>query len=209
MSEQEGISLVGGDLSSSDRDIFINVTLSGLVEKTKIKTRADFSKGQLLCVTGPLGDSGAGLKSLLTGKVEPALRDKHIRPKAYHQEGQWLAQQEGVFGMMDLSDGLLSDLQRLSGGFEIDLESLPLSENLKEACTRNNWSAEELALSSGEDYVLFFSCLESEYESLKQQYHKHFSSEIYKIGRTSSHHGVRFFRLGEPVEISYKAFSHF
>jgi len=77
-------------------------------------------------------------------------------------EGLRLAATPGVHAMMDISDGIGSDLQHIleaSGvGAEIDLPSLPLSPVLQRVCARLGWDAAALAAGGGEDYELLFTC---------------------------------------------------
>lgn len=213
LAEREGVSLVGGDISSSETDIFINITLMGLVEKTKIKKRSQFKEGELLCVTGNLGDSAAGLRCLQEkkeGALEDVLKERHFRPMSFHNQGQWLSQQKSVEGMMDLSDGLVSDLQRLDCGFEVEFSKVPLSQEFKEICHKYSWSPKELALSGGEDYALMFSCKESSFDSLQKSYFKKFQESIFCIGKYLPKNKKSVFKdNGTLITESLEAFKHF
>ena len=82
-------------------------------------------------------------------------------PEPRVAEGIALAGCEGVHAMMDISDGIASDLRHIleaSGvGAEIDIQKLPLSAQLCRVCEKEGWDAEELALEGGEDYELLFT----------------------------------------------------
>ena len=73
-----------------------------------------------------------------------------------------LAATPGVNAMMDISDGIASDLRHIlkaSGtGARIDVRSLPLSAELRRVCARRGWDPAELAAGGGEDYELLFTC---------------------------------------------------
>ena len=158
--------LLGGDTTASPDRICINVTVLGECPAGTAKKRSDARPGDLVCVTGTLGDSAGGLRAILTGAERDAdvqtLIDRHYLPLPRVAEGLALAAVPGVHAMMDLSDGLGSDLGhilRASGvGARIDRQALPLSPALRRVCARLGWDAVQLAVSGGEDYELLFTC---------------------------------------------------
>jgi thiamine-monophosphate kinase len=117
-------------------------------------------------VTGTLGDSAAGLKVILENggmfEEEKILRERHYRPVPRIDEGVILAATPGVNAMMDISDGIASDLRHImeesSVGARVDVRSLPLSAELRAVCARRGWDPAELAAGGGEDYELLFTC---------------------------------------------------
>lgn len=160
-----GAALLGGDATASPDRICINVTVLGECPEGAARTRDAAREGDLVCVTGSLGDSAGGLKAILAGLERDAdvqaLIDRHYLPVPRVEEGLKLAACPGVHAMMDLSDGLGSDLKHIleaSGtGAEIDPAALPLSPALQRVCTRQGWDAVRLAVSGGEDYELLFT----------------------------------------------------
>ncbi len=167
ISEKYGCPLLGGDTTSSPDRICINVTVLGQCAQGQSKKRCDAQTGDLVCVTGPLGDSGAGLQIILDGQkkncpVSQALIKKHYMPEPRVAEGLQLSMLEGVHAMMDISDGIGSDLRHIlkaSGkGARIDCTAIPLSEELKSYCAATGCDPLELAISAGEDYELLFTC---------------------------------------------------
>jgi thiamine-monophosphate kinase len=132
---QHGVSIVGGETTRGPL-IVISVALSGTVAKKSCARRSEARQGDLIYVTGKLGGSLAG---------------HHLTFQPRLAEAQWLCQQGFVHAMMDLSDGLASDLPRLaraSGlGFELEESSLPVNVG----CTPSQ------ALTDGEDYELLFT----------------------------------------------------
>ena len=157
--------LLGGDTTSSQAGICINVTVVGECERGRARLRSAAVAGDLICVTGPLGDSGGGLKVVLQKKARTAaagaLVARHYRPEPRIREGLALAATPGVHAMMDISDGIASDLRHIlkaSGvGAEVRTADIPLSANLLQVCALYGWDATELALSGGEDYELLFT----------------------------------------------------
>jgi len=161
ISLEAGAPLLGGDTTSSDR-LCINVTVLGEIISGKAKLRSTAMPGDLICVTGTLGDSAAGLNLILEGLPRiPSLISKHYRPVPRLREGQTLAALEEVHAMMDISDGIASDLRHIlnaSGvGATIGTATLPLSQALIGVCNKYGWDPVRLALCGGEDYELLFT----------------------------------------------------
>jgi len=139
----------------------------GEVEKKRAITRSGARPGDLLFVTGTLGDSAAGLE-LLKARVKGQgargkgdankLIQKHLIPMPRIAEGRRLS--GFASAMIDVSDGLSSDLGHLcaqsGAGAEVFIDQLPLSKELRTARTLKQPS-EEYALSGGEDYELLFT----------------------------------------------------
>jgi thiamine-monophosphate kinase len=149
-----GVSIVGGETSSTRGPIVISVSVVGFVEKNRWVSRNNGKAGDNLFVTGRLGG---------------ATREKHLRFVPRIEESRWLTQNFSVHAMMDLSDGLGVDLPRLAKaskvGFKIDRESLPLAPG---ATTDN-------AISNGEDYELLFAISPREGDRLQRNWRKRFS----------------------------------
>jgi len=126
------VTIAGGEMSRQPRGIAVSVALTGSLAGRHVP-RSGGSPGDLLFVTGELGGSSAG---------------HHLDFFPRLKEGQWLAATGGASAMMDLSDGLGSDLPRLaraSGcGFHVELEAIPLRKG----------SGIKAALTDGEDYEL-------------------------------------------------------
>ena len=172
LSERFDCPLLGGDTTASPDRICINVTVLGACEAGRSRKRSAAQPGDLVCVTGPLGDSAAGLRVVLervgrnnradTPDDEAVLVERHYRPMPRVTEGIMLASTPGVNAMMDISDGIGSDLRHIleeSGkGARVDVRSLPLSAELRAVCARRGWDPVEPALDGGEDYELLFTC---------------------------------------------------
>lgn len=152
--------LAGGDTTRRD-DILINVTVIGEIANGQAIGRSGAKPGDQLFVTGTLGEAEVGLKMLrrprgFAGPKNAALAvRKHLYPEPRLAIGQWLARNRLASAMMDLSDGLSSDLPRLcqaSGvGAKIVAEQLPVSSLVADQ------EALSLALNGGDDYELLFA----------------------------------------------------
>jgi thiamine-monophosphate kinase len=129
-----GIAIAGGETSRSPGPVFISVALTGEVERARCVTRSGGKPGDALFVTGRLGGS-------ITGK--------HLDFIPRIREARWLTEHFHLHAMMDLSDGLGTDLPRLARaskcGFE--LGNIPCSPGV----------SREAALNDGEDFELLFA----------------------------------------------------
>jgi thiamine-monophosphate kinase len=150
--------LAGGDTTRSQR-ILISVTVIGEIRDGQEVQRSGASPGELLFVSGTLGEAEHGLQLLRKsrGKVSSeilALR-KHLYPEPRVELGRWLAKRKLATAMMDVSDGLSNDLPRLcaaSGvGAIFDPDKLPLPRGVDREFAR------QLALHGGDDYELLFT----------------------------------------------------
>ncbi|MDY2706486.1 MAG: thiamine-phosphate kinase [Candidatus Cryptobacteroides sp.] len=168
--------LLGGDTTSSPDGLCIDVTVLGSAPAGHSVKRSGALDGDLVCVSGYLGDSGAGLK-LLLGSAHSASRacagvgdggsagayliGKHCRPVPRVEAGLALASISGVHSMMDISDGIASDLRHIlrASGLSalVECASLPFSKELLAVSKLHDWDPLELALTSGEDYELLFT----------------------------------------------------
>ena len=158
-----GVNLVGGETSRSPGPVFVSVALTGKVERERLVVRSGGKIGDRLYVTGRLGGS---------------LQGKHLSFDPRLAESRWLTQNFRLHAMIDLSDGLGSDLPRLakaSGtGFEIDLSALP----------KNAGFSAEQALADGEDYELLFAVSDEDGAKLEQDWIKAFPElPLTRIGR--------------------------
>ncbi len=164
------VRLVGGDTSSSRQGLFLSITLTGTTRPGRALLRSGARAGDLLYVTGTLGDSHAGLSLMTTHRrFRRRLRlsevrfllGRHHRPTARVAEGQWLASQGFATAAIDLSDGLSGDVRHIceeSGvGVIIDAASLPLSPACLAFAQAARLTPERLALTGGEDYELLFT----------------------------------------------------
>ncbi len=175
ISRRFGVALLGGDTTASPDRICLNVAVLGECPSGAARLRSAAQDGDLVCVTGCLGDSAGGLKAILEDVERDAdvqaLIDRHYLPLPRVEEGLRLAATPGVHAMMDISDGIGSDLKHIleaSGlGAVIDVPSLPLSPALQRVCARQGWDAAALAIGGGEDYELLFTCTPEAERSLE------------------------------------------
>ena len=209
ISKQWSVPLLGGDTTGSLRDVAINVGVMGRVESGRALLRSGARVGDTIFVTGPLGDSGAGLKAMLecterTDEVE-YLISRHHCPTPRLSEGRVLAATGLVGAMMDISDGIASDLRhilRASGvGAVVDLDLLPVSAQLEHVCSAERWDKFTLAASAGEDFELLFTA-PAEIATLVD-------FPLYPIGRIVEGEGLEWRLGGAPIAFDKQGFTHF
>jgi len=163
-----GVSLIGGDTSASRHGLFVSVTLTGYVVPKRILRRDGARIGDIVYVTGTLGDSLAGLQILKTRlRKGISRRDiryliaRHHRPTPRIQAGQFLVARGLATAAIDVSDGLSGDLVHLceqsAVGVEIDAAALPLSRACRAYAVATKTDPIQLALRGGEDYELLFT----------------------------------------------------
>jgi len=218
ISDKYATSLYGGDTTKSVKHLAINVCAIGKCPKGEAKLRRKAQSGDLICVTGNLGDSAGGLQAMLNKVATSAdveyLLQRHHLPEPRIKEGQALLGFAGVHAMMDISDGIASDLQHILKASEktalIELEKLPLSEPLKRVSNLQGWSTEELATGGGEDYELLFTLASGKLNDLQQMFNRQFGKTVYPIGAIEEGNPeIQWYRNGQKIVFSKAGFNHF
>ncbi|MCB1663267.1 MAG: thiamine-phosphate kinase [Pseudomonadales bacterium] len=203
--------LIGGDTTRGPLTISIQVL--GYVPSAQALCRDGAKVGDLIYVTGSLGDAAGGLR-LLQNK-ESSLQDDYLqtrflRPQARLKFGQCL---RGLaHAAIDISDGLLADIghitKRSGVGARVELARLPLSVQLK--AVFGSERAIEMALSGGDDYELCF-CVAPTQADKVAELAKQLGLAITCIGCVEAEPGIRLYNAqGEPVDSALAAgYQHF
>ena len=145
---QHGVAIVGGETTTNPGQILISIALLGTVPREKVITRRGAKVGDAIFVTGELGGSLAG---------------KHLDFEPRLAEARWLASHFSIHAMMDLSDGLASDLphilQASKVGAEILKSALPVTRAAKLRARENSTAKTAFlaAMTDGEDFELLFT----------------------------------------------------
>lgn len=155
--------LAGGDTTRRE-EILINVTVVGEVRTGRVIRRSGARAGDILLVSGRLGEAELGLQMLKRSKGHGDRRNpltrKHLYPEPRVALGQWLTDTRLASSMMDLSDGLSSDLPRLcvaSGvGARVEMTKLPMVR-ASNYLPKGGRSLIHHALHGGDDYELLFT----------------------------------------------------
>jgi thiamine-monophosphate kinase len=210
LAAETGVTICGGDLTAAD-ELFVVVTVVGYAEsEDALTTRAGARAGELVGVTGSLGGAGAGLILLerkehgLPVDVGENLIERQRRPSPRLDGGRALAR-AGVTAMIDVSDGLASDAQRIAEEsgvtLEIELARLPLDEGVDAVAQASGSTGTKLAASAGEDYELLFTAVPAAKEEIEQAALA-VATPIAWIGRTVEGAGVRLLdESGAPLAL--------
>lgn len=209
ISRQFDVPLLGGDTTSSLRDIAVNVGVLGRCPSGRRLMRNGAKVGETIYVTGPLGDSAGGLQAILKGieRTDDVTRliCRHKRPIPRIEAGRILMESGKAGAMMDISDGIGSDLRHImkaSGvGAVIDLERLPLSPELVSVCKEQGWDIYEMATSGGEDFELMFTApagLENKLDIA-----------VYPIGKIVPGNELSWRFSNEPMDRDFDGYKHF
>ena len=209
------VCLVGGNLSES-RTVFISMTALGEVSRDDIVLRSGAAEDDDIYVTGTLGDSALGLRILST---DPGIGggegfvSRHLEPTPRLAVGLMVAKRGVASSMIDVSDGLFRDLEKLTSkrglGAEVSLADIPLSSGFLSLSGSLAEDAYRLAVSGGEDYELLFpSSVED--RAAVEEISRLCGVAISKIGSVTGGRRVRFFdEGGEEVFYDTGGFEHF
>lgn len=194
------ISTIGGNISRTAGPIVIDVTAIGSCKQADLTLRSGARAGDCVVVTGGPGWSALGLA--LSGSPEAERLDRsdlflsaHRRPTPRCNEGRIAAGTGLARAMIDVSDGVLSDLghicQQSRLGAEIDVNALPLNERFVDTAARLELDAVELVLAGGEDYELLMSVDPSHVHSLADKFADRNLAPIHVIGVFTQAQGIR------------------
>lgn len=222
--EEYNIDLVGGDTTSSKTGLIISVSAIGNVLKNKLTLRKTAKKNDIICVSGDLGRSYIGLQILEREKsvfltnpeMQPELSnysdliEKQLKPKARKDLIEKLSEFNIIpNSMIDISDGLASDLIHLSVqsnlGVKIYEEKLPILKSTILTANELNLNPTTCALNGGEDYELLFSVNEKDYNMLKDN-----DIDITSIGYFTSNKKCNLVsKEGETISLKAQGWKHF
>ena len=159
--------LVGGDTNASPDKLMIDITLLGEVDPDHLLKRSGTQVGDSIFVTGTLGDSALGFFALERDNNlnEPlsinTLTLRHISPYPRIKEGKVIAENHLASAMIDISDGLLADLNQILTlnklGATVWTSQIPLSNDFKQFQIKQEHNKLDFALKGGEDYELLFT----------------------------------------------------
>lgn len=213
--EEFKAALIGGNLSASDK-LFLDITILGEVEPHIMVKRIGARPGDIIYVSGTVGDSALGLRILKRGRKnekEGYLISRYISPQPRLALGRELAQLSLPTSMIDISDGVILDLERITVehglGADIYAERIPLSSDYRAGISGFAQNPYELALSGGEDYELLFTSPQEKREDIKGVSLK-LDVKITEIGCITDEPPLRVLdSYGRGIEIEHRGFIHF
>ena len=212
--------IIGGNLSSTERDLIIDITLMGEAPANKFLTRSGARPGDRIYVTGVPGMSGAGFTVIEQyGKNYPPefseLIRAHLEPMPRVATGKRLAESGVVTAMIDISDGIASDLNHICTqshvGALLNQVQFPHISHVKKIESIVGKPFHELALNSGEDYELLFTVKKDADLSVLESIAKETNIRITEIGVIQSQADgfSMLMATGEHVQVQPKGWDHF
>ena len=197
--DQFGVNLIGGDTTQSPH-LTLSVTALGWVDIGQAIPRSGAKLGDLICVSGTVGDAAFALQHL-----GHPLQKRLDYPTPRCQLGAAL---KGLaHSMIDVSDGLAQDLGHIlkasQVGAKLQLENLPISPTLQTLDDAQKW---QYALAGGDDYELCFTLSSQNYEKLLQ---KQLDVSISMIGTIQQQHGLTFEKDGVDHSLQFNGYQHF
>ena len=180
LSEAFGVTLAGGDTTRSAAGITINVTAIGRIADAHIKRRSGARPGDAILAAAA-----------------------HRNPLPQVAEGIWLGARSEVHAMMDLSDGLASDIRHImerSGvGAAIDIGRIPLAQG----------ADVETAACGGEDYKLLLTADAAAADRLAADFRARFGTPLHPVGRITGSGKLEWLENGRPRALDWHGFTHY
>lgn len=220
MADAAGCALIGGDTVSTAGPLTLSITAFGTVPAGRMVKRSGAKPGDVVLVSGSIGDGALGLKAhgpdkpdwvaALGPQDRAFLSDRYLHPQPRCALAEAL--QRHASAAMDISDGLVGDLAKLlkasHAGAEIDLDAVPLSPAARAALMAAPALA-ELAWTGGDDYEILCTASEREYPALMAAAEE-IRLPLTPIGRVTSEAGTVTYReQGGLRSFAQGSFSHF
>lgn len=157
--------------------------------------------GDIIAVTGKLGTSSEGLVDIMFGDLDTVAAKHHRVAQARIAEGVWLGGRTEVHAMMDISDGIASDIKHIMElskvGAEIELSTIPTDYDIRYATT------------GGEDYELLLTVDAASFDRVAEALKEATGTMLTAIGRITDSEELQWLEDGAPATVDLKGFTHF
>jgi thiamine-monophosphate kinase len=207
------VQLAGGTVN--DGPLAITVNIYGQLPAQQALRRDKATIGDLIFITGTLGDAGLAL-AVARGDIPAAPHDRHwqyLESRLHRPEPRiaaGIALRDLASSAIDLSDGLVADLNHVlrasDVGAAIDVTRLPLSRAMMNTIDLNE--ARRLALSAGDDYELCFTIPPNKLARLNSV-QAHLNCPIQQIGKIERDYGLRCFDEAGSWPVTKRGYQHF
>lgn len=201
LASRYSVSIAGGETTTNPERLLISISLIGTVEKDKCVLRSGAKVGDAIFVTGELGGSIEG---------------KHLEFEPRINEASWLVNNFKPTSMIDLSDGLASDLRHITVeqgvGAELLASAIPISDVAKRRVRLHPDSKPALtaALTDGEDFELLFTLNPKKAVNLIDEWKKTFPNlKLSCIGRVTESQGFKIRTKNGVFDITEYGYIHF
>lgn len=214
------IQIIGGNISKG-KELIIDIFMLGEAKENEIIYRSGAKPGDKILVTGVLGEATGGLIALkdknikLPAKEKNQLIKRQITPQPRLSESIIIARTKTATSMIDISDGLTSDLLHICDqskvGIEIWEEKLPISSLVYNLSKKIKKDPLDLALYGGEDYELLFTCSKNAVDELIRIIKEKTGTKATVIGEILEKKKGRFIILknGKKERLEAKGWDHF
>lgn len=174
---ENGVDVVGGNISRNPERLWISITVLGEPDHSVLK-RSGAQVGDVIFLSGTVGEAAAGLELLrlepeLARRQFPILVSRYTEGQAQLELGKLLGKKPEIHALIDVSDGLSSELWHLSKASQVEMvvqaDQLWMSEELKSASALLKQSPLRWQLSGGEDYELLGTCSSEAWKTLYQE----------------------------------------
>jgi len=202
-----GLSLLGGDTTRTPGPLTLSLTAFGSIPMGKAFPRLGARVGDLLCMTGTLGDSALGLR-VCKGDLphDEYLISRYRRPSPRIDVG--LALREYARTCLDISDGLFADLHHMQCGVDVFLDQLPLSNAAKTLYDADP-SLLSTIINGGDDYELLFT-ISPQNRALLKTIEGQTETPMTVIGLITEHEGPRLLDAdGQEIALDQTGYRHF
>jgi thiamine-monophosphate kinase len=218
IAREYGAAVIGGDTVASPKGVMVTISLLGRVPRGEMLQRRGARVGDCVYVTGALGEAAAGLEILKRGltlapELHGALCQAHLNPRPQLRAGRVLAEQKLAGALIDLSDGVATDLGhicRASGvGARIQATDVPVAPQVLAAAPLLGADPLDLALKGGEDYHLLFTSPVEKTSALFQAFAQAGLAPPLPLGEIIAGEGVLLVTPEGEKEITGEGFDHF
>jgi thiamine-monophosphate kinase len=218
--DRYGVAVVGGNMARSPGAIVVDVFVLGRVQPEHLLLRSGAQPGDRVLVTGTLGDSAAGLALVQDPSIQldaagrEHLLARHFTPTPRLPESTIIARRRQATAMIDLSDGLSSDVghicQRSGVGVRLWAARLPISPAARQVAGAAGRPLWQLALEGGEDYELCFTAPPAAAEELAAAVEEETGTLVTIIGEILAEEARWLVREdGTEVPLQARGWEHF
>jgi thiamine-monophosphate kinase len=217
--EEAGVAIVGGDIVKIKGPFAISITLSGVCERDELVLRSGARRGDIIVVTGSLGDASVGLKHLGSQEGDAAREsietciERFRRPVPRLRESRVIVHELQPTSMIDISDGLLSDLWHIleasKVGAALEAQEVPIGQGVIDFFGGDREGALFQALAGGEDYELLFT-VNSRLDQKLSEISEELGTALTPIGKiTAKGAGVKLAGKDGEQDLDRTGFDHF
>jgi thiamine-monophosphate kinase len=211
--------VIGGNISQRADTLSVTITVAGQVPCDQSVYRSGAQVGDEIWVTGALGSAKAGLEVLshpqaVVGLPTAVVLSRYRRPQPRLHEAQFLRQHARLHSLLDISDGLSSDLRHVceaSGvGAELEATAIPMTEEAQQIARALQVEPLQFALHGGEDFELCLTAPPGSIDRIQAAFTQQFHCPLVRVGTIQPGHTVQL-RLpqGEQIPLPARGYDHF